>query len=124
MDSTAQRDSSDAIRRLSMEALGVSTALSTGVYDASDAGMSEAAALDVVRTVVDRVACRHRATVVGGWGQTWQSTMWSSLAARAAWLSWGAMPSSTRACVRSMVLSEADFATTIEPLTMGTPAGS
>jgi hypothetical protein len=123
MDSTAQRDSSDAIRRLSMEALGVSTALSTGVYDATDAGMSEAAAVGVVRSIVDRVACRHRATVVGGWGQSWQSTMWSSLAARAAWLSWDALPSSTRSCVRSMVLSEADFATTIEPLTMADAGG-
>jgi len=123
MDSTAQRDAADGIRRLSMEALGVSTALSTGVYDAADAGMSEAAALGVVRSIVDRVACRHRANAIGGWGQTWQSTMWSSLAARAAWLSWSAMPSSTRACVRSMVLSEADFATTIEPMTMADARG-
>jgi hypothetical protein len=123
MDSTAQADSSDGIRRLSMEALGVSTALSTGVYDAADAGMPEATAAGVVRTIVDRVACRHRASVIGGWGQTWQSTLWSSLAARAAWLSWDALPSSTRACVRAMVVSEADFASTIEPMTMVTAAG-
>lgn len=123
MDSTAQTDRTDAIRRLSMEALGVSTALATGLYDASDAGMSQGQALDVVRTVVDRVACRHRATVVGGWGQTWQSTLWSSLAARAAWLSWGSMPEGTRACVRAMVVSEADFATTLQPLVMVSPDG-
>ena len=123
LDSAAQGDRTDAVRRLSMEALGVSTAVATGVYDPRETGLSEAQALDVVRTVVHRVACRHRGTVVGGWGQSWQSTMWSSLAARAAWLSWGAMPTSTRACVRAMVVSEADFASTIEPLTMVTTEG-
>ena len=123
MDSEAQKDSTDAVRRLSMEALGVSTAVATGVYDASETGLSRTEALEVVRAVVDRVACRHRATVVGGWGQSWQSTMWSSLAARAAWLSWSSLPTSTRTCVQAMVLSEADFATTIEPLTMVGPGG-
>ena len=123
MDAAAQSDRTDAVRRVSMEALGVSTAVATGQYDPAATGLSQAQALEVVRTIVDRVACRHRGTVVGGWGQTWQSTMWSSLAARAAWLSWGSMPASTRQCVRAMVVSEADFATTIQPLTMGTSAG-
>ena len=66
----------------------MSTAVATGVYDPADTGMSETQALDVVRTIVARVACRHRATVIGGWGQTWQSTLWSSVWRRAAWLSW------------------------------------
>jgi hypothetical protein len=123
MDSLAQSDRTDAVRRLSMEALGISTALATGLYDDTDAGMSKDQAVDVLRTVVDRVACRHRATVVGGWGQSWQSTMWSSLAARAAWLSWGAMPEGTRDCVRAMVVSEADFATRLRPVVMATPDG-
>ena len=124
MDSAAQGDRTDAVRRVSMEALGVSTALATGVYDPSDAGMSRSQALDVVRTLVDTVACRHRATRIGGWGQSWQSTLWSSLAARAAWLSWGSLAPATRECVRDMVLSEADFASTIEPVVMVTSAGA
>ena len=49
--------------------------------------------------------------------------MWSSIVARAAWLSWGSMPATTRACVQDMVLSEADFAATIEPLAMTTDDG-
>ncbi len=118
MDSAAQSDTTDAIRRVSMEALGISTAVATGVYSPSETGMSEAEALDVVGQVVGSVACRHRASVVGGWGQSWQSTMWSSLAARAAWLSWAAMPAQTRTCVRAMVVSEADFASRVEPLSM------
>ena len=123
LDATAQSDTTDAVRRLSMEAFGVSTALSTGTYDPAQAGRSRAQALDVVRIVVDRVACRHRANVIGGWGQSWQSTMWSSLAARAAWLSWPEMPPTTQACVQAMVVSEADFATRVEPLTMETGNG-
>ena len=97
--------------------------------DPAEAGMSQAQALDVVSTVVGSVACRHRASVIGGWGQSWQSTMWSSLAARAAWLSWAAMPEQTRACVRAMVVSEADYASRLQPQTMvsdrrcGHPAG-
>ena len=118
MDSAAQSDRTDAIRRLSMEALAVSTALATGVYDPLDSGMTGSEATAVVGNIVGRVACRHRGTVVGGWGQTWQSTLWSSLAARAAWLSWDAMPASTRACVQAMTVSEADYSTTIRPLVM------
>ena len=49
--------------------------------------------------------------------------MWSSLAARAAWLSWDAMQASTRACVRAMAVSEADFATTVRPLAMVSTSG-
>ncbi|WP_051750719.1 hypothetical protein [Phycicoccus jejuensis] len=123
MDAAAQADRTDAVRRLSMEALGVSTALATDVYDAQDAGMSRAQALAVVDRVVGTVACRHRATRVGGWGHSWQSTMWSSLAARAAWLSWTGLSARTRECVRDMVVSEADFATTAEPYVMVSRSG-
>ncbi len=123
MDSAAQSDRTDAVRRLSMEALGLSTALSTGTYDAGSAGASRSQALAVVETIVRTVSCRHRASVVGGWGHSWQSPMWSSLAARAAWLSWADLSPAARACVRSMVLSEADFATTVEPYVMVSRSG-
>ncbi len=123
LDAAAQQDSTDAVRRLSMEAFAVSTAVATGTYDPAEAGMSQAEALDVVGTVVGSVACRHRASDIGGWGQSWQSTMWSSLAARAAWLSWADMPEQTRACVRAMVVSEADYATRLKPETMVSAAG-
>ena len=123
MDAAAQSDRTDAVRRLSMEALAVSTALATGLHDPRDSGMTDGEAVGVVRDVVSRVACRHRGTVVGGWGQSWQSTLWSSLAARAAWLSWDAMPASARACVRAMVVSEADFTTTLRPLVMVSSSG-
>ncbi len=123
LDGAAQNDSTDAVRRLSMEAFAVSTAVATGAYRADETGRSPAQALDVVGTLVGAVACRHRASVVGGWGQSWQSTMWSSLAARAAWLSWDAMPEQTRTCVRAMVVSEADFATRLQPLTMVSSGG-
>ena len=123
MDSAAQSDRTDAIRRLSMEALALSTALATGTYDPDSAAASRGEALAVVETIVRTVSCRHRATVVGGWGHSWQSPMWSSLAARAAWLSWSDLSSAARTCVRAMVLSEADFATTVEPYVMVSRSG-
>jgi hypothetical protein len=115
MDAAAPLDRSDAVRRLSMEALAVATALATGAYDPSSAGMSRTEATEVVDTLVGRVACAHRATVVGGWGRTWQSPLWSSLNARAAWLMWSSMSPATRACVRAMVPVEADYVATLKP---------
>ncbi|QIM20159.1 hypothetical protein G7075_01710 [Phycicoccus sp. HDW14] len=123
MDGNAQSDATDAIRRLSMEALGVSTALATGSYDPQEAGMSRAQGLAVVEEVVGTVACRHRATRLGGWGHSWQSPMWSSLAARAGWLSWSGLTERTRTCVRDMVVSEADFASTVAPYVMVSRSG-
>ncbi|MFN8169918.1 MAG: hypothetical protein U0S36_14215 [Candidatus Nanopelagicales bacterium] len=115
MDTTAQLDRTDAVRRLSMEALAISTALATGTYDETSTGMLRANAAGLVGMILARVTCRHRANVVDGWGWDWQSTLWSSLAARAAWLSWSGLPESTRSCVRRMVVSEADFSTTLRP---------
>ena len=124
MDSAAPSDPTDAVRRLSMEALGLSTALATGTYDPPSAGATRGQALAVVETIVRTVSCRHRASVVGGWGHRWQSPLWSSLAARAAWLSWPDLSSTTRTCVRAMVLSEADFATTVGPYVMFSRSGA
>ncbi len=123
MESPARSDPTDAVRRLSMEALSLSTALATGTYDPASAGATRGQARAVVETIVRTVSCRHRATVVGGWGHSWQSPLWSSLAARAGWLSWPSLSSSARACVRAMVLSEADFASTVEPYVMASRSG-
>ncbi len=77
--------------------------------------MSRAEATEVVDTLVGTVACAHRATVVGGWGRSWQSPLWSSLSARAAWLMWSSMSPATRGCVRAMVAMEADYVATLKP---------
>jgi hypothetical protein len=93
----------DAVRRLGMAALGMSTALATGL--STDPVM-------LARTValVTRVAGAHVTNAVGGWGEGWQTSMWSSLCGRAAWLLWPSMPEETRAAVARMVAHEADYA--------------
>lgn len=100
----------DEVRRLAMAALGVSTALATGVYDPASVGVSAQVATDRVVQLVDRVASQHVTSTAGGWGGGWQSSLWSALAGRAAWVLWDAMPTSTRAAVARMVEHEADFA--------------
>ena len=50
MDPRRSVTGTDAVRRLSMEALGVSTALATGVYDAAEPACPRTQALDVVRS--------------------------------------------------------------------------
>jgi hypothetical protein len=107
-----------------MEAFSLSVSLATGAYDAAATGFSAGAASDVVAKIVAAVACSHRASSVGGWGATWQSAMWSSYADRAAWLVWDALPGATQGCVQRMVISEADFVSTLEPKYMVAKDGS
>ena len=114
-NSNAQSDSTDSIRRLSMQAFSLSIALATGGYDPAGTGTTAQGATQIVSQVAANVACSHRANRVGGWGSSWQSSMWSSYAGRAAWLVWGDVPAGTRRCVQRMVISEADFVSTLAP---------
>jgi hypothetical protein len=93
----------DAIRRLGGVALGMSTALSTGL--STDSVMQAR-----LVAIVDRVAGAHVSNALGGWGLGWQTSMWSSIVGRAAWLDWYAMPQATRSLVAKMVEREANFA--------------
>jgi hypothetical protein len=47
--------------------------------------------------------------------------MWSSLLARAAWLSWADLSDATRACVGALVVDEADRVMTLEPYYYAVP---
>ena len=107
--------SADPQRRLAMVALGLATALRTGVYDASATGVSEQQARAIAVTLVDAVAATHLSNRVGGWGTVGQGALWSSLAGRAGWLLWGDLPAATRARVSRMVELEADTAMAVRP---------
>lgn len=98
----------DGLRRLSMVALSLAVAVRTGGYDAAATGADAATATDVAVRSVDAVAGAHMANRPGGWGSSWQSALWSSLAARAAWLVWDDLPAATRDRVARMVEWEAD----------------
>lgn len=92
----------DEIRRLGMAALCLSTAVSTGQADP--------VAVARVVQIVDHLAAGHLTNQLGGWGEGWQTSMWSSICGRAAWLLWPQMPASTRALVAAMVADEANYA--------------
>lgn len=93
----------DEVRRLSMAALGMSTALATGL--SGDSVMRAR-----LIALVTKVAGAHVTNASGGWGEGWQTSMWSSICGRAAWFMWQEMPTATRDAVARIVAHEADYA--------------
>lgn len=100
--------SPDGVRRTSMVALSLAVAVSTGGYDEAATGVPAATATARAAELVDAVAAAHLSNRAGGWGDTWQSSMLSSLAGRAAWLIWADLPAATQDRVSRMVEWEAD----------------
>lgn len=105
----AQSDGQDTVRRLAMTAFGLSAALASGSYDATATGVSADVATSRTVQLLDRVAATHVASAPGGWGASWQSTLWSNYAGRAAWLLWPRLGGDTQARVARMIEYEADF---------------
>lgn len=100
----------DAVRRLSMEALSLSTALATGAYDPVTAGTSAVVAKQRAVQLVSTVSSWHVTSHLNGWGDGWQSPMWAGLVGRAAWFIWSDLPAATQMAVARMVEHEADYA--------------
>ena len=110
LTSSAQSDPEDTVRRLSMEAFSLSTAIATGAYDPSVTTVPVSTATARTVSLISRVASTHVSNQSNGWGASWQSTMWSGYAGRAAWMLWPQLDSTTRAQVARMVEFEADYA--------------
>jgi hypothetical protein len=98
----------DNIRRLGMQALGLSTSLATGTYDPAIAGVSAATATARTIQVIDVASANHIANKAGGWYSDWQSTLWSSFIGRAAWQLWPDLDARVRANAARMINYEAD----------------
>ncbi|GAA1900704.1 hypothetical protein [Lapillicoccus jejuensis] len=113
MVTTGTSPTVDPVRRLSMTALALSTSLATGAYDESSVGVPAAVARQRLVTILRRVTTTHAATTPDGWGDSWQSTLWSGIAGRAAWLSWGSLPVDVQSATARMVEHEARYATTL-----------
>ncbi|MEU4237521.1 hypothetical protein [Actinoplanes sp. NPDC026619] len=96
------------IRPPAMEALGVATALRTGVFDPATAGVTEAEARRRTVLLTTSLVYRHRSNSPGGWGPTWQSTLWAAQAGLAGWLLWDDLSPVDRERLTRMVESEAD----------------
>ena len=108
MDVNAQADGRDPVRRVSMEALALAVSLHTGAYDPAAVGVSADIAKSVAIAIIDTVAGKHIANRATGWGDSWQSALWSSIAGRAGWFLWNDLPPATRTRVARMVEWEAD----------------
>lgn len=100
----------DAVRRLGMEALSLSTSLATGVYDGTVIGVTPEAALSRTVQLITSVASWHITNHLGGWGEGWQTPMWAGTLGRAAWFIWDQLPEPTQELVARVVEHEADYA--------------
>lgn len=88
----------DVIRPPAAVALGLACAAYTGV--------SEAARGPAVR-LAKSLALAHSASSSGGWGHGWQTPMWASMVALAAWLVWPDVGPDDKRRIEAMVEAEA-----------------
>jgi hypothetical protein len=97
------------IRAPANEAFALAVSLRLGAYDEAIAGVPAAEARARAVKLARSLALRHLAnTGTGGWGDHWQSAMWSAFAGYAAWLLWEYLSAADREYVARMVEREAD----------------
>jgi hypothetical protein len=107
-------DPTDAVRRMGMQALSLSTSIATGVYDEVYAQTPEATAFVRTKQLIERVASQHISNQTNGWGYSWQTSLWASLVGRAAWYMWNDLSAATQNFVANMVASEADYSSRLK----------
>lgn len=103
----------DAVRRMSMQALAASTALATGAYEPLlGAAYTPHVVAERTNTLINRVASQHLVNHGGGWGESWQSPLWTALLGRAAWFiwDWPELTAQTKQYVAKVVEYEANYA--------------
>jgi hypothetical protein len=97
----------ESIRRSANTALSSATLVSTTKLKNFD-GIKRAKVVDYSLWLIRSIACQHVSNTPGGWGETWQSALWSTTTAQAAWLLWGDLNSDEKAIVANMVQAEAN----------------
>ncbi|HET8969510.1 MAG TPA: hypothetical protein VFN19_00505, partial [Candidatus Nanopelagicales bacterium] len=97
-----------AVRRTANAAFTATLAVVTGAYGAQSQGASAATARAYSDWLVRSIACQYRSVSPGGWGRTWQSSLWAGVAGVAAWYSWDRLTAEQRGYVALMVTGEAD----------------
>jgi hypothetical protein len=106
-------DTTDSVRRLSMQAYSLATAIATGAYNPAAApagtGVSTATATQRTVEIIARVVAGHDANAPGGWGATSQSMLDAAYVGTAAWLLWPDLTATEQAQVARMVYFEADW---------------
>lgn len=95
------------IRPPSSVALGLATAIKTGLAIETTIGVSEGDLTRRTVRLIKGVAALHKANG-GNWGDHWQSSLWSGLLGRAGWMMWDELDEETRGFLCHMVTFEAD----------------
>ena len=106
---SSHRSLEESIRRSANATLAASIALTTSPWRQVN-GITRSELLDYTRWQIRSLACQHRALTPGGWGDTWQSALWSTTIGQAAWMVWDDLTANEQAIVAAMVASEADAA--------------
>ena len=96
------------IRSPAMEAYGLAVALQTGIYDPALTSVSVSDARKRTLKLVRSLGYRHLVNQAGGWGNDWQTALWSGLAGTAGWMLWTDLTSTDQKYVRRMVEYEAN----------------
>lgn len=99
-----------AIRPVAHEAFSLALALRLNVYDEQTTGVTKQDATKIALQLIRSLAGRHKATSGEkvGWGNHWQSALWSAQAVEAAWLMWDDLSETDRQNVHKMAVYEAD----------------
>lgn len=97
------------IRPAAHNAFTLAVSLQLRVYDASVTNVPEKQAWAITQRLIRSLAYRHRSnSSQDGWGDQWQSALWASQVAQAAWLIWDKLPICDRELVSRMVVHESD----------------
>ncbi len=104
---SAKKIMEESIRRSANIALSAATLITTTSLKNFD-GISRARVSDYARWHIRSIACQHAANSLGGWGNSWQSALWSTTTAQAAWLMWNELNNDEKAMIANMVQTEAN----------------
>ena len=96
------------IRGPSAQSIGLAVSLKTKLYNDTVVGKSEKEALNLTVKLLSSIAYRHRSNSAGGWGNDWQTALWTSYAGLGSWLLWDHLSESEKTLVENMVLFEAN----------------
>ena len=106
-------NTTDAVRRLSMEAFSLATSIATGAYNPAAApagtGVLTATATYDTLQIINKVASSHMVNMSGGWGATSESELDATYIGTAAWLLWPDLSSTLQSQVAKMVYFEAEW---------------
>ena len=94
------------IRGPASEAMGLAISLKTKAYNEKIVGKSETHALNMTLQLLTSLAYRHKSNSAGGWGDQWQSALWTTYAGLGSWLLWEHFDESDKHLIENMIIHE------------------